>query len=276
MSQYQGVIEPVVVRLESGSVVSRPRSTHFGSQVGELRIDLQRLKDFSFKWLIEIYLGSTYDDSSSNALRYQNIKINFALLDPEGSHGGSTSMQSRLKGFHRGHNVRNQAFANAFDYFLDLNALPPTQKRYLAIRHYVHEKGGALAMQAVTAKLMLSPLDETQTHHDFIRRKFPDCNTTNVVVAAPTVGGSGELRRNNLLVSRYSQNKAFLDESTHSKALNQRESPWLECATVNKISSLTFHAQDEYGQDLKKASDPQKTIRLTISFADVPKNAASG
>ena len=52
LSQYQGVIEPVVVRLESGSVVSRPTSTHFGSQVGELRIDLQHLKDFSFKWLI--------------------------------------------------------------------------------------------------------------------------------------------------------------------------------------------------------------------------------
>ena len=250
-------------------------STHFGSQVGELRIDLQCLKDFSFKWLIEIYLGSTYDDSSSNALRYQNIKINFALLDPDGSHGGSTSMQSRLRGFHRGHDVRNQAFTNAFNYFLNLNALPPTQKQYLAICHYVHEKGGALAMQAVMVKLMLSPLDETQMHHDFIRRKFPNHNTTNVVVAAPTVGGSGELRRNNLLVSRYSQNKAFLDESTHSEALNQQESPWLECATVNKISSLTFHAQDEYGQDLKKASDPQKTIRLTISFADVPKNAAS-
>ena len=46
LSQYQGVIEPVVIRLESGSVVSRPRSTHFGSQVGELRIDLQCLRLF--------------------------------------------------------------------------------------------------------------------------------------------------------------------------------------------------------------------------------------
>ena len=230
------------------------------------------LNEVSFKWMVKIYLGNSYSRNRSNDVdSHQNHKVNFCLVDADGTYDTSHAvMQSKLDTYQWSGNVQNQCKSHRFDYYFDLGhpAFPYT---FLAIRHYMYESSGFPILQPITMKLILTPLDESQTHVDFVRRKYPDINKVNVVIPGSMFGGQ-DLTRTSLVVSRHSLNKAFIDETPNSVVFNHHDSPWLQCTTTNKISSLLFHVQDEYGQDLKKKTDPNKIIRLTVSFADVPKS----
>ena len=257
--------------MESGVAVSRVTnfSAH-GDRIGEIRINLKTLNEVSFKWMVEIYLDNSYSGNRRNINSHQNHKVNFCLVDTDGTYDTSHAvMQSKLDTYQWGGNVQNQCKSHRFDYYFDLRR-PAFPYAFLANRHYTYESSGFPILQPITAKLILTPLDESQTHVDFVRRKYPDINKVNVVVPGSTFGGQ-DLTRTSLVVSRHSLNKAFIDETPNSIVFNHHDSPWLECTTTNKISSLLFHVQDEYGQDLKKKTDPKKIIMLTISFADVPK-----
>ena len=230
------------------------------------------LNEVSFKWMVEIYLGNSYDGNRCNIDSHQNHKVNFCLVDADGTYNMSHAvMQSKLDTYQWSGNVQNQCKSHRFDYYFDLGH-PAFPYAFLAIQHYTYESSsGFPILQPITVKLILTPLNESQTHIDFVRRKYPDINKVNVIVPGSTFGGQ-DLTRTSLVVSRHSLNKAFIDETPNSIVFNHHDSPWLECTTTNKISSLLFHVQDEYGQDLKKKTDPNKIIRLTISFADVPKS----
>ena len=274
LNQYSNVIDPVAINMEDG--VAKVVTTG-GDRVGEIRIKLPSLLEVSFKWMIEVYQGNTYDRRHKHHVTtvYQNTRVNFCLVQDDGTYDESTAvMQSKMHDFCWGTNVDNsQSGTHRFDYYIDLNDPAVVSRKFLAIRHYVYELEGHTAFQPITAKLILTPLDESQTHVDFIRRKYPDRNTVGVVVPGSTLGGVN-LTRTSLVVSRHSLHKAFVDETPNSVVFNHHDSPWLECTTATKISSLLFHVQDEYGQDLKKATEPNKTIKLTVSFADVPKSSS--
>ena len=257
--------------MESGVAKVTTNFSKHGDRVGKIRINLSSLLEVSFKWMIEVYLGNTYDRRHKHHVTtvYQNTKVNFCLVQDDGTYDKSTNvMQSKMHDFCWGTNVNNsQSRTHRFDYYIDLNDPAVAFRKFLAIRHYVYELDGHTAFQPVTAKLILTPLD-------FIRRKYPDRNTVSVVVPGSTLGGVN-LTRTSLVVSRHSLHKAFIDETPNSVIFNHHDSPWLECTTTTKISSLLFHVQDEYGQDLKKATEPNKTIKLTVSFADVPKSVVN-
>ena len=278
INQYSNVIDPVAINMESGVAKVTTNFSKHGDRVGEIRINLSLLLEVSFKWMVEVYLGNTYDRRHKHHVTtvYQNTKVNFCLVQDDGTYDESTAvMQSKMHDFCWGTNVNNsQSGTHSFDYYIDLNDPAVAFRKFLAIRHYVYELDGHTAFQPVTAKLILTPLDESETHIDFIRRKYPDRNTVGVVVPGSTLGGVN-LTRASLVVSRHSLHKAFVDETPNSVVFNHHDSPWLECTTTTKISSLLFHIQDEYGQDLKKATEPNKTIKLTVSFADVPKSVVN-
>ena len=242
INQYSNVIDPIAINMESGVAVPKV-TNHGGDRVGEIRINLSSLLEVSFKWMIEVYLGNTYDrrHKHHDTTVYQNIKVNVCLIRDDGTYDKSTTvMQSKMHDFCWGNNVNNQSGTHRFDYYIDLNNPAVASRKFLAIRHYVYKLDGHTAFQPVTAKLILTPLDESQTHVNFIRRKYPDRNTVSVVVPGSTLGGMN-LTRTSLMVSRHSLHKAFVDETPNSVVFNHHDSPWLECTATTKISSLLFH-----------------------------------
>ena len=259
--------------MESGVAVSQVTnfSAH-GDRIGEIRINLKTLGEVSFKWMVEIHLGNSFNGNRSNDVdNHQNHKVNFCLVNADGTYDTSHAvMQSKLNTYRWSGDVENQCKSHRFDYYLDLGR-PAFPYAFLAIRHYTYKSSGYPILQPITVKLILTPLDESQTHVDSVRRKYPDINKVNVVVPGSMFGGQ-DLTRTSLIVSRHSLHIAFIDETPNSVVFNHHDSLWLELTTTNKISSLLFHVQDEYGQDLKKKTDPNKIIRLTVSFADVPKS----
>ena len=81
INQYSNVIDPIAINMESG--VAIPKVTnHGGDRVGEIRINLSSLLEVSFKWMIEVYLGNTYNrcHRHHDTTIYQNIKVNFCLV----------------------------------------------------------------------------------------------------------------------------------------------------------------------------------------------------
>ena len=171
INQYSNVIDPIAINMESGVAV--PKVTNFaqhGDRIGEIRINLPSLLEVSFKWMIEVYLENAYNQHQHhNTIVHQNIKVNFCLIGDDGTYDTSTTiMQSKMHGFSQGHNVNNQSKTHRFDYYIDLSSNPASRHKFLAIQHYVYELNGHTTFQPITAKLILTPLDESQTHVDFV------------------------------------------------------------------------------------------------------------
>ena len=169
-----------------------PLDTTQGNKAAELCISLAKLHEYSNKWMIDIFLGPMYSTSTTNNSLWQNTKVNFSMLNEHRAHNGMTHMQTRLNVFDWNANIQNQGETNQFSYYFNIRTLP-MGKKFLAIRHYTYESTSSTALQAIPVYMMLLPLDENQTHHDFVKRKFPSGLSSTIIIPNPTIGGGGTL-----------------------------------------------------------------------------------
>ena len=296
---FHNIIEAVVVNkpASSSTVVRSSTDVTNSAHVGEIQLDLTQLSLYSYKWHLKVHMNTPTDLSSrAVAVIWFNQKVMFTFRDalgntlmykksPSSSGSGSSSsstksspaavplsyVQSRIFPHEWSVNIDTLTKDAEYDITFDISHPNLMSAKYVCIRHYGHIHGDVTDKGALTATLQLLPLDENDTDKDFIKRKFP--SKSNVITAQSTLRGDQPMSSVVNRTSTYPSTLFFL--SPRSKTFNERESPWLECATANKISSLRLHVQDEYGQDIKTTSVAHAPFYLNIAFADVPINVNS-
>ena len=279
---YEGIVTPIVITkptpiVADAKVVRATTNVTDSNQVGEIQLDLHGLAIYSNKWLLRVNSnGSTCraPPPSPNSL-YVNHRIMFTFRDVNGHtvQVGTDTLsyvQNRLSIHDWANNVEHQT--NDAQYFLsfDLTDARLKDARYLCLRHYYHIWGNPSDKGPINVTLRLFTLDETDVDRDFIKRKFP--TRSAVIIPDASVRGDQPMSNENnrgLSYPSYPSTLAFL--SPRSKTFDERESPWLECTTSNKISSLRLHVQDEYGQYIKSTSVTNAPFYINIAFADVPR-----
>ena len=276
-SIFRDIITPIVITkpvplVTTDHVIRSATNVTDSDQVGEIQIDLGNLAIYSYKWLFRINVNNSTTLTSQETKSHLHQRVMFTFRDASGNTIKYRNIiplsyiQARLFTHYLTNNVQNQSDDAEYTLSFDLGDSELNGVKYLCIRHYGHVKTNVADRGNLNATLQLLPLDENDTEKDFIKRKFP---TRSVhITTHRSMRGDQHMTNTFNRTSTYPSTLVFL--SPRSKTFDERESPWLECTTTTKISSLRLHVQDEYGQDIKTTSVANAPFYLDIAFADVP------
>ena len=277
---FRDILTPVVITKdtpvdEKANVIRSVTNVTDADKVGEIQLSLNDLSRYSYKWLLRVYVNTaTSLDSLYYNISYLACGIMFTFRDAAGntveSPDGSplSYIQSRLFLNQWTVHIQNQSHDAEFSLSFDISHASLLRAKYICIRHFSHNSTDVSDKAAINATLRLFSLDENDTQKDFIKRKFP--TRSSVINPTTTPRGDQPMTNSRHRLTTYPSTLLFL--SPRSKTFDESESPWLECTTNRRISSLRLHVQDEYGQDIKTTSVANAPFYLNIAFADVPNN----
>ena len=278
---FRDILTPVVITKDTpldvrANVIRSVTNVTDADKVGEIQLSLNDLSRYSYKWLLRVHVNTPTILSRirDGGVDYVGCGIMFTFRNAAGntiewSDGSPWSyIQSRLFLHQWTEHIQNQCHDAEFSLSFDISHASLLRAKYICIRHFLHNSSDFTDKAAVNATLRLFSLDENDTQKDFIKRKFP----TRSSVINPTITPRGDQPMTNSIhrLTTYPSTLLFL--SPRSKTFDESESPWLECTTNRRISSLRLHVQDEYGQDIKTTSVANAPFYLNVAFADVPNN----
>ena len=277
---FRDILTPVVITKdtpldERANVIRSVTNVTDADKVGEIQLSLNDLSRYSYKWLLRVNVNTATNlHSLRYTISYLGCGIMFTFRDAAGntvesSDGSPLSyVQSRLFLHQWTVNIQNQSHDAEFSLSFDISHASLLRAKYICIRHFSHNSTDFTDKAAINATLRLFSLDENDTQKDFIKRKFP--TRSSIINPIITPRGDQPMTNSRHRLTTYPSTLLFL--SPRSKTFDESESPWLECTTNRRISSLRLHVQDEYGQDIKTTSVANAPFYLNVAFADVPNN----
>ena len=146
----------VATRQSGQSVMAYPENTTDHDRVGELCIDINKLKATSNQWLIEIEFNgiAINDDSMANG-SLTILRVNYQVIDDL-----NATLETRIlnRQLWHGHNIPNPMFKMTLFCMINLNDTLLTSAKWIILCHYSFHSYGA-GPDSLYAQLRLVPLD---------------------------------------------------------------------------------------------------------------------